>query len=430
MRSLALAVALGLIAPFGAHAQQPGAQQPGAQQPGAGAQQPGAGAQQPGASAQPAEQRGRQLEEIIVTAEFREANIQDTPVAITAVNSAMLEARSQTNVMDVAAQAPNVILKPGGQADGQSMVAFIRGIGQTDFNFAVEPGVGVYVDDVYYPTLTGSMVQLLDIDRVEILRGPQGTLAGRNSIGGAIKLYSRAPTPDGGGSLAVTYGDYDRVDLSGNANLTLVEGKLYARVAGSSRTRDGYVRRLDYRCAHPDSLVPSFIAGGDLSDCEVGTEGGITYTGGRAYLEWLPSDSVTVDVIFDMINDESEAMASTLIRVNEARNNPNLGEPFGIFGNPLIKPGTDFPGYSGADYDGDGIDDGTFIDVDGDYSTLADRVYYSNAFVTSGPFAADPNVRDPYVTYTTFLDPNRALPNRPFSPVAVPPINTLDQRGR
>jgi iron complex outermembrane receptor protein len=243
-------------------------------------------------AAQSQEEEGRQLEEIIVTAEFREANVQTTPVAITAVNAAMLDARSQTNIADVAAQAPNVVLKPGGQANGQSMVAFIRGIGQTDFNYAVEPGVGVYVDDVYYPTLTGSMVELLDINRVEILRGPQGTLAGRNAIGGAIKLFSRAPSLSGGGELAVTYGDYDRVDISGNADLTLVEDKLYARIAGSSRTRDGYVRRLDYECAHPGTLVPTFIAGGGLEGCQVGTEGGVSYTGGRVFLEWLPSDAV------------------------------------------------------------------------------------------------------------------------------------------
>src|SRR5690606_19825031 len=143
------------------------------------------------ALAQESQQRAGVLEEVIVTAEFREANVQDTPIAITAVTAQMLEARSQTNIFEVAAQAPNVTLKPGGAAIGPSLVAFIRGIGQTDFNYALEPGVGLYIDDVYYPTLTGSLVDLLDLDRVEVLRGPQGTLAGKNSIGGAIKLYSK-----------------------------------------------------------------------------------------------------------------------------------------------------------------------------------------------------------------------------------------------
>ena len=91
----------------------------------------------------------------------------------------MLEARSQTSIDEVAAQAPNVFLAPQAQANGSGLIAYIRGVGQTDFNFALEPGVGMYVDDVYYPTLTGSLLDLLDLERVEVLRGPQGTLAGK-----------------------------------------------------------------------------------------------------------------------------------------------------------------------------------------------------------------------------------------------------------
>jgi iron complex outermembrane receptor protein len=360
------------------------------------------------------------LEEVIVTATFRATNVQDTPLAITAVNSEMLEARSQTNIVDVAAQAPNVTLKPSGQENGHAMIAFIRGIGQTDFNYAVEPGVGVYVDDVYYPTLTGSMVDLLDVGRVEILRGPQGTLAGRNSIGGAIKLYSRAPDRDGGGNLAVTLGNYDRVDVRGNVSMSLVENKLYARIAGASRQRDGYVKRLDYRCVHPDSGLPTYIAGGDLSGCQVGTEGGQSYTGGRVFLEWLPTDKLTFDIIADAVDDSSEAGANVLLRVNEGRNNPNI-PAFGIDGNPIAA--------NGADFDGDGAPDGTFFDQDGDFTTTNDRIYYSNAFVTQGAYAADPVLRNPYVTYSTYLDPNSPLPNRPYSPAAVPAISTLHQDG-
>ena len=124
--------------------------------------------------------------DIIVTAQFRETRLQDTPIAITAVNSAMLEARGQTDIAQVAAQAPNVSLRPQPQNGGSGLIAFIRGVGQTDFNYALDPGVGVYIDDVYIPTLSSSLLELIDLDRVEILRGPQGTLAGKNSIGGAI----------------------------------------------------------------------------------------------------------------------------------------------------------------------------------------------------------------------------------------------------
>src|SRR5690606_2028196 len=130
------------------------------------------------------EQRAGAIEEVIVTAQFRGANAQAPPRATPAGRSAMREARSQTNSLEVAAQAPNVTLRPAGAGTGPSMVAFIRCIGQTDFNYSLEPGVGIYIDDVYYPTLTGSLVDLLALDRFEVLRGPPGTLAGKNSIGG------------------------------------------------------------------------------------------------------------------------------------------------------------------------------------------------------------------------------------------------------
>src|SRR5207344_2673857 len=111
------------------------------------------------------------------------------------------EARGQTNIAQVAAQAPNVTLKAQPQSGGIGLIAFIRGIGQTDFNYALEPGVGIYVDDVYIPTLSSSLLDLMDLERIEVLRGPQGTLAGKNSIGGAIKLFSKKPDGSGGGSL-------------------------------------------------------------------------------------------------------------------------------------------------------------------------------------------------------------------------------------
>src|SRR5690554_3641948 len=118
-----------------------------------------------------------QVQEIIITAEMRDTNVQDTPLAVTATSGEMMEARNQTNLFQVSAQAPNVTLTQGGSNAGPAMFAFIRGVGQTDFNYAVEPGVGIYVDDVYYPTLIGTMLDLLDLSRVEILRGPQGTLS-------------------------------------------------------------------------------------------------------------------------------------------------------------------------------------------------------------------------------------------------------------
>ncbi len=133
----------------------------------------------------------RGIAEVVVTAQFREQNLQETPIAITAISGELLEARSQTNLAEVTAQSPNVLLQVnpagGGSVDAS---AFIRGVGQSDQSPSVDPGVGIYVDDVYFATVTASVFELLDLERVEILRGPQGTLAGMNSLGGSVKMFS------------------------------------------------------------------------------------------------------------------------------------------------------------------------------------------------------------------------------------------------
>ncbi len=196
------------------------------------------------------------LEEIVVTAQFREQSVQDTPLSITAISGDLLEARSQTSIAEVANQAPNVTLKPQGAAFGPAMGASIRGVGQFDFNPALEPGVGLYVDDVYYATLTGSILDLLDLERVEILRGPQGTLAGNNSIGGAVKLYSRRPTGDGG-SISATYGSRNRVELRAQRRFRAGRERVRAHLGRQQAAdRPGEAPRLrlpesDQRRAHP-----------------------------------------------------------------------------------------------------------------------------------------------------------------------------------
>lgn len=337
-----------------------------------------------------------QIEEIVITAELRETNVQDTPLAVTAMSGEMLEARNQTNIFQVGAQAPNVTLTPAGVGNGPAMLAFIRGVGQTDFNFAVEPGVGIYVDDVYFPTLTGSMVELLDLNRVEILRGPQGTLAGRNSIGGFIKLYSQEPNEESEGRFSVTAGSYNRLDINGMANFAITDN-LFARVSGVSKTEDGYVDRLDYACASGDQNFPSFLQGGDLNGCKLGTEGGRSLTSLRAALRWLPTDDLEVNLVYDNTNEDSEASPGVLLQVNEAVNQTN------------------------------GYGQGTFI-LGEDGTT---RYYYDNRFVTHGPFRRPGSINNEYVTYSTYLDPQTdpLYPTAAYSPGGISPIQTLNQQG-
>jgi outer membrane receptor protein involved in Fe transport len=156
-----------------------------------------------------------QLGEIVVTAQYREEKLQDTPIAITALTSEMIEQQGATKLSDILNSAPSVAFRQQSAAFGESVTAFIRGFGQADFDPAFEPGVGLYIDDVYYPRLTGANFDLMDVERVEVLRGPQGTLEGRNSEGGAIRFVTKKPTGDEDGYAGITYGTRNRLEMRG-----------------------------------------------------------------------------------------------------------------------------------------------------------------------------------------------------------------------
>jgi len=285
--------------------------------------------------------QSRQVEQIIVTAQFREQNVQDTPIAITAVNSEMLEARSQTNIAQVANQAPSVTLQGQGASYGPSLLASIRGVGQYDYSPALEPGVGIYVDDVYYPTLTGSILDLLDLDRVEILRGPQGTLAGKNSIGGAVKLYSQRPEGTNTGSLSGTYGSRQRVDVRGAADFALTD-TVSARLSGTAKHQDGYVDRLDFGCVYPAGGPATFVndAGATVpvnptggvprltstqnADCVIAKEGEVNFQALRGQLRY-ENDKLEINLIGDYTHDSRYTAGSVLrdfVNANGVRVSP------------------------------------------------------------------------------------------------------------
>ncbi|MBT0670807.1 TonB-dependent receptor [Novosphingobium profundi] len=251
------------------------------------------------------------MREIIVTAQFRSQKLQDTPLAITAVDSALLEARNQTDVSQIAAQAPNVQMTQMGGAFGSSMAVYIRGIGQYDFNPAYEPGVGMYIDDVYYATLTGNIMDLLDVERVEVLRGPQGTLTGRNSIGGAIKMYSIKPEFEDSAKIDVVYGARERVDLRASMNFGLTDN-LFARVAGVYKHQNGYVDQVDYGCANPDNALGISGNPSTPKDCVVDKLGERNYAGIRGSLRFNPSDDFDWIVTGDYTWEHRNAAAGVL----------------------------------------------------------------------------------------------------------------------
>ena len=272
-------------------------------------------------------------EEIIVTAQFREQNLQDTPIAITAVSGEMLEARSQSDLSQVTQQAPNVTLAPAGQSFGNSLIASIRGVGQRDFNPALEPGVGIYVDDVYYATLTGSILDLLDLNRVEILRGPQGTLSGRNSIGGAIKLYSKRPEGENTGSLAVTYGSRNRLDLRASGDFSLAEG-VDVRLAAVSKRQEGYVERRDFGCDYPAGQYPDINPVGGVpsslelgSDCVLAREGEVDLSAVRGQLRLRPTSNIDINIIADYTYEDRAATPNVIVPILDGNGNyisPNV----------------------------------------------------------------------------------------------------------
>ena len=158
--------------------------------------------------------------EIVVTARRREEKLQDVPIAITAIGGAQLDSRGFDGVTDVGQVAPNLQFTPGQGGNSGGVSAFIRGVGENDFIITSDPAVALYIDGVYVARSFGATTELLGIDRIEVLRGPQGSLFGKNTIGGAISVVSRVPT---GGRLEgdIRYGSFNDVRLRANVEAGL-----------------------------------------------------------------------------------------------------------------------------------------------------------------------------------------------------------------
>jgi iron complex outermembrane recepter protein len=197
------------------------------------------------------------LEEVTVTAQRRAERLQDTPIAVTAFTATAIDRLGVSNVQQLAEFVPNVRFDFTAPISGASDAAgvFIRGIGQSDFALTTEAGVGTYVDGVYMSRSLGGVLDVLDIERMEVLRGPQGTLFGRNTIGGAINIVSAKPTDDFSGSSELQLGSFSRLYLRGTVNLPVSES-LKVRITASSKQRDGYVRSILAPSGADSSHVP------------------------------------------------------------------------------------------------------------------------------------------------------------------------------
>ena len=239
------------------------------------AEQPAAAAATTAPDAEKADQ------EIIVTARRTEENVQRVPSAISAFNERSLDRLQATDTTGLQGAVPNLNIVQGRGSSNATNI-FIRGIGQPDALQTFDPAVGVYVDDVYLSRIRGNQLDLLDLERIEVLRGPQGTLYGKNTIGGAIKFISRKPGQDFRATGSLALGSYDQIDFKVAASGPL-SSNLALGVAAIRSVRDGYVKDnvRHTRYNDKDSI------------------------GGRAALAFTPSSKVRLDLTADYSQDDA-----------------------------------------------------------------------------------------------------------------------------
>ena len=241
----------------------------------------------------PAAQEQGYLEEIMVTAQKREQNVQDIPIAVTALSGERLVEHGITDMFDLQQSAPGLIVDQSQTATTANFS--IRGIGTSSQNFGLEPSVGLYVDGVYRARQSSLINELADVERVEVLRGPQGTLFGRNSSAGAVLLNTVAPSHEADGYFELTYGNYDLFSANGAFGGSLVEDVLAVRLTGFLTSRDGFVDAVG--------------AGKNmLNDRD--------RYGGRAQLLYTPTEDVSLRVILDYAEIDEVCCAAATFRNN------------------------------------------------------------------------------------------------------------------
>ncbi|MFW2828778.1 TonB-dependent receptor [Sphingomonas sp. ID0503] len=228
--------------------------------------------------------------EIIVTAQRREERVQDIPVAISAFGGAQVQRLGIVSLENVAPRVPSFYFGSFGASRPQ---LYIRGIGTRSFDPGSESSVGVFVDDVYLGRASGSFGSLRDIERIEVLRGPQGTLYGRNTIAGAINVITKGPTPNFTAEAEAGISNYDGYEVFGAVGGPVTsDGKVMFRVAGWRTYRDGYMKN--------ETTGTKFQ--------------GLDNWGGRARLAFRPTDTTRIDLTAEVVQDDDEAAFSGFSR--------------------------------------------------------------------------------------------------------------------
>jgi iron complex outermembrane recepter protein len=274
---------------------------------------------------------GGGIQDIVVTAQKRAENVQDVPVAISAFTSEALQERAVSNVAQLSSLAPNVTLDGSVPFSGSTSVlaASIRGIGSNDFAFNIDPGVGVYIDGVYLARSVGANQDLLDIERIEVLKGPQGTLFGRNTIGGAVSIVTSDPSKDFGGKGDLTYGRFNLLQARGSINIPLSDS-LFSAVTFAIKSRDGYGKRIPFPDARAFNSLSftAFPATGYDSPSREGDEESRTV---RLKLKYDNGGSFRVTLGGDYQKSSSSAPYTLLQTVTSAISGPvNFGDFYNI----------------------------------------------------------------------------------------------------
>lgn len=229
------------------------------------------------------------LERIQVTARKTSENLQEVPLAVTSIGAKELSEKGIAQITEIQQFSPNTTLQTS-RGTNSTLTAFIRGVGQQDPLWGYEPGVGIYIDDVYIARPQGAVLDLLDVDRIEVLRGPQGTLYGKNTIGGAIKYVTK---PMSGGTefnAEATVGSYSQRDVKLTGQLPIVDDKVYVGFGFADLNRDGFGEYLQSALANQDRENYNK----DL-------------WAARVDLEFRPADDLFIKLNWDKTRDTSNA---------------------------------------------------------------------------------------------------------------------------
>ena len=255
---------------------------------------PAAWAQDSGAAKTPASEPTT-LGRVTVTARKREETIHDVPVAVTAFTAATLDKLNIRDISDLDSQVPNLTIYAA-RGSSSTVTAYIRGVGQSDPLWGVDPGVGIYLDDVYVARPQGALLDVFDVHRIEVLRGPQGTLYGKNTTGGAIKYISRGLPTKTQGFAEVTAGNYNQRDVKAalGGSIGGSDGALRGRIAVASLKRDGFGHNL--------------VTGADVSDKDIDAY--------RLNLGAYISDDLNVQFAADWMNDRSGVRGARMLAPN------------------------------------------------------------------------------------------------------------------